>query len=118
MLLFAEVGGVVGQAAAGSMWNNVLPRKLEHQGLNSTIISDVLGSYTYARTYPADIRSKLITAYGEAMHDMLIPAIVFAGVAFIAAFGVRSKQDSDLGSEMHVLMLFDRFPLDRGAERG
>ena len=118
MLLFAEVGGVVGQAAAGSMWNNVLPRKLEHQGLNSTVIADVLGSYTFARTYPADIRSKLITAYGEAMHDMLIPAIVFAGVAFIAAFGVKSEFHSALKSAGHVLMAFDRLPLDRSTERG
>ncbi|KAI0726609.1 drug:h+ antiporter [Fomitopsis betulina] len=92
VLLFAEVGGVVGQAAAGSMWNNVLPRKLEQQGLNSTVIAQVLGSYTFARTYPADIRSKLIVAYGQAMHDMLIPAIVFACVAFIAAFGVKNFQ--------------------------
>ncbi|KAH9831158.1 drug:h+ antiporter [Rhodofomes roseus] len=90
VLLFAEVGGVVGQAAAGSMWNNVLPKKLEQQGLNSTVIADVLGSYTYARTYPTDVRSKIITAYSQAMHDMLIPAIVLACVAFLVSFACKN----------------------------
>lgn len=119
MLLFAEVGGVVGQAAAGSMWNNVLPRKLEQQGLNSTVIAQVLGSYTFARTYPADIRSKLIVAYGQAMHDMLIPAIVFACVSFIAAFGVKSEWPSAVRwMSGRVLMSFGRLPVDGGAECG
>ncbi|KZT10487.1 drug:h+ antiporter [Laetiporus sulphureus 93-53] len=90
ILLFAEIGGVIGLAASGSMWNNVLPDKLEAQGLNSTIITEVIGSYTYARTYPDDIRDKLRIAYGDAMHEMLIPAIVLSVVPLLTALAVRN----------------------------
>ncbi|PCH36238.1 drug:h+ antiporter [Wolfiporia cocos MD-104 SS10] len=96
VLLFAEVGGVVGQAAAGSMWNNVLPGKLAAEGLNSTVIAEVIGSYTYARTYPADIREKLGNAYGATMHEMLIPAFVFAFVPLIASLFVKNFRLSDV----------------------
>ncbi|KAF7364038.1 MFS domain-containing protein [Mycena sanguinolenta] len=107
LLLSAEVGGVVGTAAAGAIWVNRLPVEIaEHvPSLNSTQIASYVGAPTLVRLLTGDTYNAMVAAYSETMRMMLIPAIVVAIVPFFAAFFVKDFRLLEIQNAVEVKTL-------------
>ncbi|WVF72017.1 hypothetical protein IAT40_006829 [Kwoniella sp. CBS 6097] len=80
--LWSQIAGGIGSAIAASIWNRVLPQKLERylgDTHNATEIADIFGSILVARI--AEPRDAVITAYNETMHVL---AAISLGIIFLA----------------------------------
>ncbi|KAJ6622918.1 hypothetical protein B0H10DRAFT_1787296 [Mycena sp. CBHHK59/15] len=98
LLLSAEVGGVVGTAAAGAIWVNRLPIEIAKHvpALNSTEIAQYVGTPTLVRALVGEEYTSMVAAYSETMRMLLIPGIVVAVIPFCAAFFFKGPYHHDL----------------------
>ncbi|KAJ6531076.1 hypothetical protein B0H19DRAFT_1082056 [Mycena capillaripes] len=110
LLLSAEVGGVVGTAAAGAIWVNRLPVEIAKHvpSLNSTEIASYVGAPTLVRLLVGDEYNDMVAAYSETMRMMLIPGIVIAVIPFIAAFFVKDFRLLEIQNAVEVTTLDGR----------
>jgi hypothetical protein len=78
VLLWTEIGGSVGQALAGAIWTNTMPRNLEKYlpQLSAEERAKLYGSLTAVTAYPHGdpIREGVITAYDSTMKTLVITA--------------------------------------------
>ncbi|KAF7331833.1 MFS domain-containing protein [Mycena kentingensis (nom. inval.)] len=116
VLLAAEVGGVVGTAAAGAIWQNRLPVEIAKHlpALNSTEIATYVGAPTLVRGLTGDDHANMVTAYSAAMHTLLIPGIVVAILPLIAAFFVKDFRLLQIQNAVEVKKLDGRRAEDAG----
>ncbi|KAJ7264868.1 major facilitator superfamily domain-containing protein [Mycena haematopus] len=107
LLLSAEVGGVVGTAAAGAIWVNRLPIEIAHHvpTLNSTEIASYVGAPTLVRLLTGETYDAMVAAYSSTMRMLLIPGIVIAVVPFIAAFFVKDFRLLEIQNAVEVKTL-------------
>ncbi|KAJ7193809.1 drug:h+ antiporter [Mycena pura] len=91
LLLSAEVGGVVGTAAAGAIWVNRLPVEIANHvpSLNGTEIAGFVGAPTLVRGLAGQAYADMVAAYSQTMRMLLIPGIVVAIIPLAAAFFVK-----------------------------
>ncbi|KAJ7154185.1 drug:h+ antiporter [Mycena filopes] len=110
LLLSAEVGGVVGTAAAGAIWVNRLPIEIARHlpELNSTEIGGYVGAPTLVRLLEGAEYDSMVAAYGETMRMMLIPGIVVGIIPFIAAFFVKDFRLLEIQNAVEVKTLDGR----------
>ncbi|KAG7449141.1 drug:h+ antiporter [Guyanagaster necrorhizus] len=82
VLLLTEIGGAIGDAVAGAIWTNLMPRKLlkylpdVSQEERDALYSSITSVTAYARG--TEIREGVISAYGDVMKIMLIVATVMS----------------------------------------
>ncbi|KAF8205498.1 major facilitator superfamily domain-containing protein [Mycena galopus ATCC 62051] len=107
LLLSAEVGGVVGTAAAGAIWVNRLPIEIAQHvpSLNSTEIAGYVGSPTLVRLLTGETYDAMVSAYSDTMRLMLIPGIVIGIIPFIAAFFVNDFRLLEIQNAVEVKTL-------------
>ncbi|KAJ7355831.1 drug:h+ antiporter [Mycena albidolilacea] len=107
LLLSAEVGGVVGTAAAGAIWVNRLPVEIAKQvpSLNSTEIKGYVGAPTLVRLLTGDTYDSMVAAYSSTMRMMLIPGIVIAIIPLVAAFFVKDFRLLEIQNAVEVKTL-------------
>ncbi|KAK7038265.1 MFS domain-containing protein [Favolaschia claudopus] len=107
LLLSAEVGGVVGTAAAGALWANRLPEQIAKHlpSLNSTEIGSYVGSPTLVRLLTGEEHTAMVSAYSSTMHILLIPGIIFSVIPFLAAFFVKDFQLAEIQNAVEVKTL-------------
>ncbi|KAJ7029398.1 drug:h+ antiporter [Mycena alexandri] len=110
LLLSAEVGGVVGTAAAGAIWVNRLPIEISRHlpALNSTEIGSYVGAPTLVRLLEGDQYDSMVAAYGATMRMMLIPGIVVGVIPFVAAFFVKDFRLLEIQNAVEVKTLDGR----------
>ncbi|CAK5266141.1 unnamed protein product [Mycena citricolor] len=114
LLLSAELGNVVGTAAAGAIWNNRLPAEIAKYvpALNSTQIAGFVGSPTLVRGLTGQEYTAMVSAYSATMHTLLIPAIVFAVFPLLASFFVQDFRLLDIQNAVEVKRLDGRKAAD------
>ncbi|KAJ7878997.1 hypothetical protein B0H14DRAFT_3774989 [Mycena olivaceomarginata] len=107
LLLSAEVGGVVGTAAAGAIWVNRLPVEIAKHvpSLNSTEIKGYVGAPTLVRLLTGDTYDSMVAAYSSTMRMMLIPGIVIAIIPLVAAFFVKDFRLLEIQNAVEVKTL-------------
>ncbi|KAJ7706864.1 drug:h+ antiporter [Mycena rosella] len=110
LLLSAEVGGVVGTAAAGAIWVNRLPVEIARHvpSLNSTEIAGYVGAPTLVRLLVGDEYNSMVSAYAETMRLLLIPGIVVALIPLCAAFFVKDFRLLEIQNAVEVTTLDGR----------
>ncbi|KAJ7481042.1 drug:h+ antiporter [Mycena galericulata] len=110
LLLSAEVGGVVGTAAAGAIWVNRLPVEIAKHvpSLNSTEIAGYIGAPTLVRLLTGEEYTNMVAAYSETMRMLLIPGIVIAIIPFAAAFFVKDFHLLEIQNAVEVKTLDGR----------
>ncbi|KAJ6526238.1 drug:h+ antiporter [Mycena vulgaris] len=110
LLLSAEVGGVVGNAAAGAIWVNRLPVEIaKHMpSLNSTQIAGYVGAPTLVRLLVGEDYTSMVAAYSETMRMLLIPGIVVAIIPLCAAFLVKDFRLLEIQNAVEVTTLDGR----------
>ncbi|EJT98469.1 MFS general substrate transporter [Dacryopinax primogenitus] len=105
VLLSAELGNVVGSAAAGAIWRSALPEQLTNAladvgFTNTTYITMQVGNPLLAQTSFPDlsdpIREAIHSGYSSTMRLMLIPAIVLSVIPIIASVFMRDFHLVDL----------------------
>ncbi|KAJ7633172.1 major facilitator superfamily domain-containing protein [Roridomyces roridus] len=107
LLLSAEVGGVVGTAAAGAIWNNRLPVEIAKHlpQLNSTEIAGYVGAPTLVRLLTGEEYTQMLSAYASTMRILLIPGVVIAIIPFAAAFFVKDFRLLEIQNAVEVKTL-------------
>ncbi|KAF7337839.1 MFS domain-containing protein [Mycena venus] len=107
LLLSAEVGNVVGTAAAGAIWVNRLPVEIARHvpGLNSTEIKSYVGAPTLVRALTGETYDNMVAAYSSTMRMMLIPGIVVAIIPLAAAFFVKDFHLLEIQNAVEVKTL-------------
>ncbi|KAJ7685749.1 drug:h+ antiporter [Mycena polygramma] len=110
LLLSAEVGGVVGTAAAGAIWVNRLPIEIAKHvpSLNSTEIRGYVGAPTLVRLLVGDEYTAMVAAYSETMRMMLIPGIIIGVIPLVAAFFVKDFRLLEIQNAVEVKTLDGR----------
>ncbi|KAJ7453072.1 drug:h+ antiporter [Mycena latifolia] len=110
LLLSAEVGGVVGTAAAGAIWVNRLPVEIAKHvpSLNSTEIASYVGAPTLVRLLEGEEYTSMVAAYSETMRMLLIPGIVVAIIPLAAAFFVKDFRLLEIQNAVEVKTLEGR----------
>lgn len=82
VLLWTEIGGAVGQAIAGAVWTNTMPKNLAKYlpQLSAEERAKLYGSLTTVTQYPRGdpIREGVITAYDSTMRTLVIAATVIS----------------------------------------
>ncbi|KAF7289055.1 MFS domain-containing protein [Mycena chlorophos] len=107
LLLSAEVGGVVGTAVAGAIWVNRLPVEIAKHApsLNSTEIASYVGSPTLVRELTGETYDAVVSAYGDTMRLLLIPAVVIALIPLASAFFVKDFHLLEIQNAVEVKKL-------------
>ncbi|KAJ7087545.1 drug:h+ antiporter [Mycena belliarum] len=110
LLLSAEVGGVVGTAAAGAIWVNRLPVEIAKHvpSFNRTQIASYVGAPTLVRLLTGDEYTSMVAAYAETMRMLLIPGIVVAVIPLCAAFFVKDFRLLEIQNAVEVTTLDGR----------
>ncbi|KAF7295700.1 MFS domain-containing protein [Mycena indigotica] len=116
ILLSAEVGGVVGTAAAGAIWVNKLPVEIANHvpSLNSTEIAGFVGMPTLVRGLEGQIYKDMVAAYGSTMRLLLIPGLVVSFIPLAAAFFVKDFRLLEIQNAVEVKTLDGRRAQDAG----
>ncbi|KAH7915641.1 hypothetical protein BJ138DRAFT_1132530 [Hygrophoropsis aurantiaca] len=88
----AMIGGAVGNACAGAIWSNTMPRNLEKYlpGLTSEQRAAIYSSVTTAASGPRGdpVKEGVIQAYGDTMNSMVIAALVMSTIPIVLAFAM------------------------------
>ncbi|KAJ1913696.1 hypothetical protein H4219_005099 [Mycoemilia scoparia] len=91
LILFARtIGGVLGLAISGTIFNNSLaanlrPLAAKYPEYIKTILSSVDDTQlVWGPDFPEDVREQVIFAYGKALHNFFIFTIPVAGLGFLA----------------------------------
>lgn len=86
--LYSSIGAAIGSAIAAPIWSSKLPKYLgEYTNLNSTEISEYLGSTEYARSLPwgSQERNDALRAYNKTCYYLFVPALALTFISLIAA---------------------------------
>ncbi|KAI0092894.1 drug:h+ antiporter [Irpex rosettiformis] len=87
VLLWTEIGGAVGQAIAGAVWTNTMPKNLAKYlpQLSAEEREKLYGSLTTVTTYPRGdpIREGVISAYDRTMRTLVIAATCISVVPIL-----------------------------------
>ncbi|PVH77133.1 putative transporter [Cadophora sp. DSE1049] len=86
--MFGSIGAAIGQAIAGALWTNILPKELykalpeESKNLTATIYS----SFVIQQDYPVGtvIRDAIIVAYADVQRKMVVAGSAFMPVCVLA----------------------------------
>ncbi|KAJ7143184.1 drug:h+ antiporter [Mycena crocata] len=110
LLLSAELGNVVGTAAAGAIWVNRLPAEIAKHlpQLNSTEIASYVGAPSLVRLLVDEEYTSMVAAYSETMRLLIIPGIVIAVIPLIAAFFVKDFRLLEIQNAVEVKTLDGR----------
>lgn len=80
VLLITEIGGAIGTAVAGGIWDNMMPQRLAHHlpEVPQEIRDQLFGATTAITALDPDdpVRIGVIAAYGDTMEVLLIVATV------------------------------------------
>ncbi|KIN99039.1 hypothetical protein M404DRAFT_16569 [Pisolithus tinctorius Marx 270] len=92
VLLLTEIGGAAGNACAGAIWSNTMPRNLEKYlpWLTDVQRADLYGSITSVTSLPRGnpVREGAIQAYDDTMKIMVITAVVVSVLPMLLALGM------------------------------
>ncbi|KAI5994577.1 major facilitator superfamily domain-containing protein [Pisolithus orientalis] len=92
VLLLTEIGGAAGNACAGAIWSNTMPRNLEKYlpWLTDVQRADLYGSITSVTSLPRGnpVREGAIQAYDDTMKVMVIAAVVVSVLPMLLALGM------------------------------
>lgn len=94
LTFFRSIGGVVGIAIVGAIFNNKLSSGIIAR-LPSLPLEDIeklVNSVEAIHQSPPDVRDAAILAYMEAFHLVYTICIPFAGIAFLLFLGLRSNK--------------------------
>jgi len=92
--MFGSIGSAIGQTIAGSLWTNILPKKLVEflpEG-SKDLASTIYTSLVIQTDYPVGtaIRDGIIEAYGDVQRKMVIAGCAFLPLCLIMLFMWRS----------------------------
>ncbi|KAF9269901.1 drug:h+ antiporter [Marasmius fiardii PR-910] len=93
VLLFAEVGGAVGNAISGAIWTNEMPSRLAVHlpNLNETERSQIFASISLIRDQyleGSETRIGIVAAYSDVMRSLLIAATCIAVVPLLISLAM------------------------------
>jgi len=92
--MFGSIGSAIGQTIAGSLWTNILPKKLfEFLPADSKdLAADIYSSLVIQTDYPmgTPIRDSIIEAYGDVQRKMVIAGCAFLPLCLITLLMWRS----------------------------
>ncbi|KAI0337328.1 drug:h+ antiporter [Trametopsis cervina] len=92
VLLWTEIGGAIGQAVAGAIWTNTMPKNLAKflPQLTAEQRATLFGSLTDVTTYPRGdpIREGVIDAYSETMKVLCIVATCLSVLPLLFSLGM------------------------------
>ncbi|KAI9105493.1 major facilitator superfamily domain-containing protein [Phlyctochytrium arcticum] len=88
-----SLGGVIGMAIVGTVFNNVLARKLEENAPGQSF-QHITERVTEIQNFPEPLRSNVIRSMAESLNTTFLVTVPFAGMIVVLALFVKQYREA------------------------